>query len=234
MLYVAIFLQIAAGGIFSHLFKNTDSDKRYIVGVAGTVVFLFLNVVYVSNMTMGNVGQIIISVMTLAAISMPWWYFFSNFIGGIIFSPIAFMISPPSDEAQQDYSKARTHEMDGDYQRAITEYENYFAVKRDYLPLERIGRCHFKMNDMKNCLQFLENAKKELLAKDANYEKQEKRHQYARLLYLQHLVYKKIKSPHAKKIKDYLAREYADTPFVNTDDPQIKNYLEIWTNTTVS
>ncbi|BBM84824.1 tetratricopeptide repeat protein [Candidatus Uabimicrobium amorphum] len=231
MLYIFGPLQVAAGIFFTYLLKNTG--RRYAVGFAGVAVFLFLNIAYVSNVSITNIGEIIFKVMIIVALSIPWWLFFSSFIGEMIFAPIAFMISPPSDEAQQDYSKARTHEMDGNYQQAITEYESYFSSKRDYVPLERIGRCYFKMDDTKQCLQYLENAKKELLDKDAKYEKQEKRHQYARLLYLQHLVYKKIKSPHAKKIKDYLCREYADTPFANTDDPQIKNYLEIWTNTTV-
>lgn len=231
MLYVIGFLQIVAGFLFSHLLR--DTNRRYSVGITGIIVFLFLNIVYIANLRIVHIGQIIFNVMVVVSMSMPWWHFFASFIGEMIFAPIAFMISPPSDEVQQDYSKARTHEMEGNYPLAITEYENYFAIKRDYVPLERIGRCHFKMNDMKKCLQFLENAKKELLAKDTKYEKQQQRHQYARLLYLQHLVYKKIKSPHAKKIKDYLSREYADTPFVNTDDPQIKNYLEIWMNTTV-
>ncbi|WP_372366698.1 tetratricopeptide repeat protein [Candidatus Uabimicrobium sp. HlEnr_7] len=233
MQYIIGILQILMGIAFSYMFKVSTSNKHFL-GLIGTIIFITLNIIFVSSMQLSHPAQLIINVVFIAVISAPWWFFFIHFIGEAMFKPIEFLISPPSGEIQKEYSKARSFEIDGNFERAIAEYKNYFSDKNDYIPLERIGRCYFKMQKYDESLQFLEDAKKHLMAINAKGDVGKKRNEYARLLYIQQLIYKKIKSPQYRKIKAYLAKEYSDTPFVNTNAPQIRDYLQIWANTTVT
>lgn len=233
MQYVIGILQITMGITFSYVLKKSINNK-YLLGLFGVIIFTTLNIIFVSNMQISHPAQLITNVAFVAAISVPWWHFFIHLIGEAIFKPIEFLISPPSGEVQQEYSKARSFEIDGNFEQAIIKYKSYFADKNDYIPLERIGRCYFKMQEYDKCLQFLEDAKKHLMSVKFKGDISKKRNEYARLLYIQQLIYRKINSPHFKKIKAYLAKEYSDTPFVNTNTPQIKDYLQIWSNTTVT